>query len=153
MLNIKKDRFDIILNYISIFILILTTFIIVVNWDDISDIIPMHYDFFGNINRWGNKSELIILVLIMYISYILMTVIEKYPKAWNTGVKITEDNKDRVYVVLLKLLITTKFIMICIFGYSLLNAIFDITILFIPIFILILFGNIVYWYMKLLKAK
>ena len=30
--------------------------------------------------------------------YIFLTVIENFPQIWNTGVTVTEENKDRVYL-------------------------------------------------------
>lgn len=154
-MNIKRVKLDIVLNFLSILTLIATILLTILNWDKIPEIIPMHYDFLGNPNRWGNKSELIILIVIMSLMYIIMTVVEKYPKYWNTGVKITEENKDRVYPILLHLLTTTKFIMMCIFTYISVNTIGEVKIhaLFVPIFILVLFVNLIYWNLKLLKTK
>ena len=56
----------------------------------------MHYDFAGNIDRWGSKLEILILPVIAWIIYVFMTILEKFPEAWNTGVKVTEENKERI---------------------------------------------------------
>ena len=46
----------------------------------------------------GSKGELVILPIIGWLMYIFLTVIENFPQIWNTGVTVTEENKDRVYL-------------------------------------------------------
>ncbi|HCW53413.1 MAG TPA: DUF1648 domain-containing protein [Clostridium sp.] len=136
-------------------ILISTILFLVVVWSKIPDKIPLHYNFAGNVDRWGSKSEIIILPIISWILYILLIVSEKFPQTWNTGVKVTEENKERVYSTSLHLMSTIKFICVCVFTYLTVQIALSLglSIWFLPIFLLILFGDILYWTYKLFKAR
>ena len=84
-----------------------------------------------------------------------MTIIEKFPQAWNTGVKVTEENKERVYSTLLHLVSTIKFIMVCVFAYLTVQTTlaFELFAWFTPIFLLAIFGDLLYWIWKLYRVK
>lgn len=45
----------------------------------------------------GKKSEMLLLPVMAWLLYLLLTVIERFPKIWNTGVTVTEENRERVY--------------------------------------------------------
>lgn len=112
----------------------------------------MHYDLYGNVNRYGNKIELIILPFISLLSYGLITLIEYIPDTWNTGIKITEENKERVYTTLSHLISTLKFLLISLF--SLIPITIVLNIKLSPIFIsIVIFGDLIYWIYKLYKAR
>lgn len=154
-MKIKRGKLDIILNVLCLIILISTILFLIVIWSKIPDKVPMHHDFAGNTDRWGAKLEIIILPIITWIMYIFMTIIEKSPQVWNTGVKITEENKERVYSILLHLISTLKFIVVCVFTYLTVQTAvtFELSTWFLPIFIVGIFGDLLYWILKLFKVK
>lgn len=155
VMKIKRRKLDIILNILCLIILFSTVLFLAVAWSKIPDKVPMHYDFTGNIDRWGSKLEIITLPIIAWIMYIFITIIERFPQVWNTGVKVTEENKERVYSTLLNLISTMKFIIVGVFMYLTVNTALnlELSVWFLPIFILIIFGNLLYWLLKLLKVK
>ena len=55
--------------------------------------IPMHYNFNGEVDRYGNKWEIWIAYIAGIILYFGLSVIERKPQYWNTGITITEKNK------------------------------------------------------------
>ena len=99
IMQIKKGKLDIILNVMCIVVLVSTTIFLITVWSKIPEKIPMHYDFSGNIDRWGTKAEIIILPIIAWSMYAFITTIEKFPQVWNTGVTVTEENKEQVYLI------------------------------------------------------
>ena len=155
ILKFQRGKFDIILNGLCLIILVSTILFLAVTWSKIPNKVPMHYDFAGNIDRWGSKLEILILPVITWIMYIFMTIIEKFPQAWNTGVKVTEENKERVYSTLLHLVSTIKFIMVCVFAYLTVQTAlsFELSAWFTPISLLVIFGNLLYWILKLYRVK
>lgn len=154
-MKIKRGKFDTILNVLCLIILISTILFLIVIWSKIPDKVPMHNDFAGNTDRWGSKLEIIILPIITWIIYIFITIIEKFPQIWNTGVEVTEENKERVYSILLHLISTIKFIVVCVFTYLTVQTAvaFELSAWFLPIFILVILGNLLYWIWKLFKVK
>ena len=152
ILKFQRGKFDIILNGLCLIILVSTILFLILTWSKIPDKVPMHYDFAGNIDRWGSKLEILILPIITWIMYVFMTIIEKFPEAWNTGVKVTEENIERVYSTLLHLVSTIKFIMVCVFAYLTVQTALSFA-WFTPISLLVIFGNLLYWILKLYRVK
>lgn len=154
-MKIKRKKFDIILNILCWIILASTMLFLIITWSKIPDTIPMHYDSAGNIDRFGSKLEILVLPIIILIVYTFITIIEKFPEAWNTGIKVTEENKERVYSTLLHLISTIKFIMVGMVAYLTVHTALslELSAWFTPIFILAIFGNFVYWIWKLFRVK
>lgn len=154
-MKIKKGKFDIILNTLCVIILISTAIFLIFYWSKIPDKVPMHHDFSGNINRYGSKIEILILMGVAWFMYFFITIIEHFPQIWNTGVKITEENKERVYCTLLHLVSSMKFILVCVFTYITFQTalVFKLSELFLPIFLLVTFINLFYWIWRLLKIR
>ena len=154
-MKFKRKKFDIILNILCLIILVSTMLFLIVTWSKIPDKVPMHYDFAGNIDRWGSKLEILILSVIIWMVYAFITIIEKFPEVWNTGVKVTEENKERVYSTLLHLISTIKFIMVGVFAYLTVQTALalELSAWFTPIFILAILGNLLYWIWKLFRVK
>ena len=84
--TVTKSKMDKILNCLSRIILIGTTIFLICYWKYIPVQIPMHYDFAGNIDRWGAKGELLIIPIIAWLIYALISILEHFPGSWNTGV-------------------------------------------------------------------
>lgn len=154
-MKIKKGKLDIILNILCLILLTGTSVFLVVYWNDIPNQVPLHYDFAGKVNRIGSKNEYIVVVAIGWIIYILMTVIERFPGIWNTGIEVTEENREKVYATLLHFISSLKFIIICIFTYLTIKGIFSLQLSawFTPIYLLLIFGDMGYWVFRLLKLR
>ncbi|WP_283606867.1 hypothetical protein [Faecalispora anaeroviscerum] len=78
--------------------------------------------------------------------YIGITVLERFPQVWNTGVTITEENKTRIYRILKDMIGTTKLIMVIVFDYLGLNSASSehLPIWFLPGFLILLFGSLLF---------
>ena len=70
ILKFQRGKFDIILNGLCLIILVSTILFLILTWSKIPDKVPMHYDFAGNIDRWGSKLEILILPIITWIMYV-----------------------------------------------------------------------------------
>ena len=92
-------------------------------WNKLPDKIPAHYDWAGNVDRWSSKGELLFLPIMTWIMYGYISVVELFPKAWNTGVKVTEENQARVYRVLKYMIKSLKLIVVLDFSYMTINSI------------------------------
>lgn len=128
---------------------------LILNWANIPEKVPMHYNFAGKVDRFGNKSEIIILPIITVIMFSFMSVIEHFPQLWNTGVKVTDKNKEYVYRILKNMITTIKLIAVCVFTYLTMQTtlVIELPSMFLPAFMLILFGDILFWILKLVRIK
>ena len=153
-MKIKNTKIDWIIEVLCLIFLGGITIYLILNWSSMPDKIPMHYNVAGEIDRWGNKTEIIFIPVMSWLLYGLITITEQFPKAWNTGIQVTEENAPRVYRVLKSMIKTTKLFMVIVF--------FRITICSItaqnmspwslPIELVVIFGNLIFWLVRLFKV-
>jgi len=155
LMRIKRNKYDIIVELICLIALIGTSVYLGINWNRIPEEVPMHYNVMGDINRWGQKGELLFLFFLTWIMYIGLTVIEHFPGIWNTGVTVTKENKERVYRILKSMLGTIKLLTVIIFVFLMINAIMtkELPAWFTPVSLVLVFGSIIFSVIKVVKAK
>ncbi|MGB4984670.1 MAG: DUF1648 domain-containing protein, partial [Erysipelotrichaceae bacterium] len=134
-MRVRTSLFDIVVNIICGILLFGMVIFLVAYWESIPDKIPMHYDLMGQVNRWGDKSEIVFLPIISFFLYFLLTVVEYFPSSWNTSVKITPYNRDKVYRMMKNLLVSTKLLMVVLFVFLSFQTVFslELTVWFMPI--------------------
>ena len=142
--NTKADR---ILDLIGWIMLIGTLAYLILGWSSFPDQIPMHYNGAGEIDRWGGKGEIIIIEVVMWILYLGIGLVEKYPQIWNTGVEVTPQNKERVYRILKYMLKTLKTLTALIFAYLIVNSLQGTPLpgWFTPVTLILVFGDMAFW--------
>ncbi len=154
-MKVKNRVSDYVIDIICWLLVIGIPVYLLIMWQQIPDSIPMHYDAMGNVDRWGSKGELLVLPIMTFIMCLFISIIERFPQIWNTGVKITEENKERVYRVLKNMLKITKLIVIADFSFMTVNSLMakDLPVWFGPVFLVLVFGNLTFWLIKLVKVK
>jgi uncharacterized membrane protein len=60
-MKLKKTAWDWITEALSLALVLGTILYLIVMWKSIPDTIPAHYNAAGEVNRWGGKSELLML--------------------------------------------------------------------------------------------
>lgn len=95
-LKIPKTLLENILDIALIFLFITAAGSLVMQWSSIPDTVPTHFNAAGEPDGWGNKINLWILLGIGLLTWILLTVVEKYPHIYNYF-NLTEENAERQY--------------------------------------------------------
>ena len=151
----KKPFLDKLMNRLSLALGLGTTAFLVLYWHRIPARVPMHFNAAGQIDRWGDKAELLILPVISWLMYGLLTVVEQFPGAWNTGVKVTGENRERVYTLLGHMLSTLKFLTMALFTWITLWCALarPLPAWFLPVVLIALFGDMAYWLVRLFRAR
>lgn len=154
-MKLKKTAWDWITEALSLALVLGTILYLIVMWKSIPDTIPAHYNAAGEVNRWGGKSELLMLPIIGGILYFFITLIQQYPQAWNTGVTVTEENRERVYRILRNLIGTTKLMMLLVFSsLTVLSSLgMALPIWYLGVFLVLLFGSITFFIIQLSKER
>lgn len=154
-MKIKNSKYDVAINMLCLIMIIGMVIYLILNWTNIPEKVPMHHNFSGKVDRFGNKSEIIILPIITVIMFSFISVLEHFPQLWNTGVKVTDKNKEYVYRILKSMITTIKLIVVCVFTYLTVQTTLAIELpsMFLPAFILILFGDMLFWILKLVKIN
>jgi len=152
---LRNSIFDIIANVICIIMLIGIVIYLLVTWGNIPDQIPGHFAADGSVNRWDSKGTLFLLPAIGWVTFIGMTIIERFPHLWNVGVRVTEENKYRVYRVAKTLLIKVKLIIVALFVFI---TVFqslsqNLPSWFMPVVMALIFVPVIISVVRLIRAR
>lgn len=154
-MKVEKSKGDKLADIFCILLLISQMLYVLVSWGKFPDTIPAHYNAVGEIDRWGGKGEILIEPALSCLLYLFLRVAERYPQIWNTGVTVTEANRERVYGVLQHLLSTMKAETVFLFTVLTIKTVSGtaLSVWFFPITMGMLFGSLFFWIWKLVKVK
>jgi hypothetical protein len=66
-------------------------------WPLLPEKIPQHFDLAGRPNRWGGRGSVWVLPGVAVGLYALMSVLQRFPHAFNYPAEISEANAGRLY--------------------------------------------------------
>jgi len=160
ILKLKYSITEKIIFILTVIVLILSFAFIIIYWKSMPSIIPTHFNFYGKPDGWGGKKSLLILPIINLIIFILLAVLSKFPHIYNYPVNITEKNANYQYTNARKLMIVMNLEIVCLFFYISLTEVYSGLgkingpgTLFLPIFLLIIFGTTAYFTIKMYRNK
>ncbi len=154
-IKIERNSLDIIEAIVSLSCLVGVALYLILAWSTIPAKVPMHYNAAGEVNKWGSKSGLIIFPIISWLIYGLITLIERLPQIWNTGVRITEENRAQVYRLLKDLIAWVKMITLSVFGcLTVLSSLArNLSVWFLLAFVVLLFSVIAYYIVRITRIR
>lgn len=154
-MKIKSSAADVFMEILGLLLLAGSAVRLIVSWPSIPDRIPMHYNFAGEIDRWGGKESLIFLFGVEFLIYALITVTERFPSIWNTGVEVTPENREKVYRTLKYMIKTIKLIVVFIFTYLIWKSAEAeaLPVWFTFGYLILIFGDMAFWLIKLYRNK
>lgn len=154
-MKIKKNKYDIIVNFLSLLCLFGTVIFLIISWKTIPAEIPGHYNAAGEVDKITNKNSLLVLLVIGWIMFVGISAIERFPQIWNAGIQITEQNKEKVYRILKNMIGTTKLLVVLVFSYLTVHSTTgeNLSPLFLPVFLILMFGSIGFFIFQLVKEK
>lgn len=154
-IKIERNALDVIETIVCLLSLVGVVVYLILAWHTIPDKIPAHYNAAGEINRWGNKSELIVLPIISWLIFGLITLVERFPGIWNTGVRITPENREAVYRLLKNLIAVIKIFVLLMFGsITVISSLsLSLPVWYILGFMALLFGTIAFFIVKLTRLR
>lgn len=154
-MKIKNSLADIIMEVLGLVMLIGTPLYLAIRWPSIPDKLPMHYNFAGEIDRWGGKGEVLFLVVMVWILYLMISLVEHFPSVWNTGVQVTPENRMRVYRTLKYMVKTLKLAMTLVFTFLIFNTVAGIPLpeWFTVVYVLLIIGDLAFWLIRLYRVR
>jgi hypothetical protein len=93
-ITVKADS---VLQFGGIFLIILIWVSAFSFYFRLPDIISVHFNLYGEMDRMGSKNHLILIPVIATFLFVLMTILLKYPESYNYPVKITAENAQKQY--------------------------------------------------------
>ena len=154
-MKIKNSLADIIMEVLGLVMLIGAPLYLVIRWPSIPDKLPMHYNFAGEIDRWGGKGEVLFLVVMVWILYLMISLVEHFPSVWNTGVQVTPENRMRVYRTLKYMVKTLKLAMTLVFTFLIFNTVAGIPLpeWFTVVYVILIIGDLAFWLIRLYRVR
>ena len=154
-MKIKNLPADIIMDALGLVMLIGTPLYLVIRWPSIPNKLPMHYNFAGEIDRWGGKGEILFLVVMVWILYLMISLVEHFPSVWNTGVQVTLENRMRVYRTLKYMVKTLKLAMTLVFTFLIFNTVAGTPLpgWFTVVYVILIIGDLAFWLIRLYHVR
>ncbi len=87
-----------------------------VNYSDLPDTIPTHFNGAGKVDNYGGKATLFMLPIIATLAYIGLTVLNNYPHIFNYPTKLTAENALRQYTSATRMIRYLKFVIVLVFS-------------------------------------
>jgi len=122
--------------------------------------IPTHFDAAGTPDNWGSKGALLILPIVAFVLYALLTLLSRFPHIYNYLTEITDENAKAQYHNARTLMICLKTEIIFTFSYIqwltiavALGKANGLGPAFIIIFLAAIFGTIGYYIYRSIKLK
>jgi uncharacterized membrane protein len=85
--------------FLPILFLIANAILVTICYQDLPDIIPSHFNIKGEVDGYGDKSTIIIPLMIHIGITLLLSWIGNHPEKHNYSVTITEENKAAQYAL------------------------------------------------------
>ena len=160
ILQLPKTKIEKTLDLLGITLFLGAILFVVINWGNIPDTVPAHFNAAGEVDRFGSKYEFLILPIIGLMLFGVMSLLEKAPHIHNYPNRINKANAEQFYLHSRKLLNVVKNICLIMFAYLIvqigrigLGGIESLAIGFLPVILIILFGAIGIGIVKQSKIK
>jgi uncharacterized membrane protein len=89
---------------------------ILILWHTLPEQIPTHYNTAGQIDGYGGRGTLLIMPIVGLVMDLTLALVGRFPKSWNTGVRVTVLNRARVYRLVRDLMAELRLSMALLFG-------------------------------------
>ncbi|WP_316840729.1 DUF1648 domain-containing protein [Pedobacter gandavensis] len=116
VIKLQLSLFDKIIEGIGFLLLMTLWLCVYVQYAGLSESIPIHFNFSGEADSFGHKSDIYSLPMLATALYILLTVVNNYPHYFNYLTPITPENAHRQYVIATRLLRYLKVLVVVIFA-------------------------------------
>ena len=152
-MKLKYTKFQIALETIGLLLLVGMIVFVYTQWNQIPQQVPMHYNAMGEIDSWGSKYEIFFLPAISILLYVFITAVSFFPHIWNVPVKITDENKEGVYISTKDLLLFLKVEILTSFFYINYHTVTaqPLPIIFLPVFMIIIFGTLIFFIVRTIR--
>ena len=87
-----------------------------INYFDLPEIIPIHFNGAGKADGFGNKTHIFVLPIISSLLFIGFTILNKSPHIFNYPSQITKENAFRQYTNATRMMRVLKLVIVLLFG-------------------------------------
>ena len=154
-IKVGLTLFDLIIEIAGIVAVLAIWISVSITYSGLSDIIPLHYNGLGQVDRFGEKSSIFILPVLATVLFVGMTILSRFPHVSNYLVRITENNAFFQYRNMARMVRCLMLAIVLVFGYLVFHTILNtgenaggIGIWFLPVTLVIIFIPVIYFMVK-----
>lgn len=107
-IQIRVKKTDIGMEMICLFTMLVAGIYIMYLWLKMPDTIAIQYNLNGQVENYGHKTTLLILLPIAILVYIGLTLLERYPHTYHYLVEITQSNMVKQYQLAIRFIRVVK---------------------------------------------
>jgi uncharacterized membrane protein len=129
-------------------------------WSELPEKVPTHFNFSGEADRFGDKATLLLLPLVSILVYGVLSVIVRYPEAFNYPWRFGADKMARQRELAIMLILCLKTELVWLFAlieWEAINTAFGrssgLGKAFVPAAIAAIFGTIGYYFGASYRAR
>lgn len=134
--------------------------ITIASYSGLPNTIPIHYNGAGQVDGFGEKESILILPLMATITFVVLTILNKFPHIFNYLNKITKENALEQYTNGTRMIRYLKFVIVIVFGLIEFKIIQNATehtsglgVWFLPLTLGLIFIPMIYFMVKQFKTK
>lgn len=131
-----------------------------INYSNLPDIIPIHFNALGQADDFGNKAIILVLPLIATVLFVGLTILNNFPHIFNYPIDITKDNALKQYTNATKLIRYLKLVVVFMFGIIVFKIIQNangqadgLGVWFLPLILGLIFIPLTYFLVKSFKIR
>ena len=129
-------------------------------WSTLPERVPTHFGVSGAVDAWGGRLSVLILPLVGSSLYLVLSVLQRFPRFYNYPVRVTAQNAATLYRLGRQLLLWVKVLTTCTLAF-LFGTIVSVargetpglTPLFVPLLLLPLIGVTSVLVLRMRRAK
>ena len=114
-IKVKPTLFTTIIEIINYFSLILFWVITSLVYKHLPNKIPTHYNGFGEVDAYGDKTTIFLLPLIATVLFLIVSISAKNPHTFKYSITITEQNAEAQYKNAMRFMQLIKLFMLLVF--------------------------------------
>jgi len=115
-INLKLTVTDYFFEILGWLVLLSMWIIVIKNYPNLPNSIPIHFDIKGNANQYGEKHHIIFLALLSTFLFTCLTVLNRVPHLFNYTIPISSNNAEVQYSNATRMIRYIKIVIVFIFG-------------------------------------
>lgn len=109
---------DNIIELVSIVVLLITVVIPIIFYSNISEEVPIHYNIHGEPDAYADKFMVFIITALAIVTYVVFSILQRKLQIFNFPIPVTDQNREALYTLGLKLIIRIKLLIMVSFLYA-----------------------------------
>ena len=140
---------------------VIATFVyVLLTFSNLPKTVPTHVGATGQVDGYGKKSSLLAMPLLSLITYIGLSILQRFPNVFNYPIEVTENNVDALHSLGIKMIRCMKLFVVlifavgtCLFTESAFGRDFPAGYALVAILLVLMSVMIVYYIVKMSKQK